>query len=104
LRRDQQERNVKLGTGGIREIELITQSLQVRVGARLPQIRGRDTLSALLALCDQLIITIEEYSILTKAYLFLHGVEHKLQMGTDVQSHSRTQSAKELTACARLLG
>ena len=51
LRRDQQERNVKLGTGGIREIELIAQSLQIRFGARLPVVRSRNTLSALRAMC-----------------------------------------------------
>jgi glutamate-ammonia-ligase adenylyltransferase len=104
LRRDQQERNVKLGTGGIREIELITQSLQVRFGARLPQVRGRNTLSALRALFEQSIITSDECAILTKAYLFLRDVENKLQMVNDAQTHSLPQTHKELTACARLLG
>jgi glutamate-ammonia-ligase adenylyltransferase len=104
LRRDQQERNVKLGTGGIREIELITQSLQVRFGARLPQVRGRNTLNALRALCDQSIITTDEYAVLTKAYLFLRDVENKLQMVNDAQTHSLPETHKELTTCARLLG
>jgi glutamate-ammonia-ligase adenylyltransferase len=104
LSRDQQERNVKLGTGGIREIELITQSLQIRFGARLPEVQGRNTLKALRALCDQSIITVDECSILTKAYLFLRDVENKLQMVNDAQTHSLPQTHKELTACARLLG
>jgi glutamate-ammonia-ligase adenylyltransferase len=104
LSRDQQERNVKLGTGGIREIELIAQSLQIRFGARLPEVRGRNTLNALHSLCDQSIITTDECKILTKAYLFLRDVENKLQMVNDAQTHSLPQTHKELTACARLLG
>ena len=42
--RQQRDRNVKLGTGGIREIELIAQSLQIRYGGRIPQTRERNTL------------------------------------------------------------
>src|SRR5262245_37458089 len=51
--RRQRGRNVKLGAGGIREIELIVQALQVCYGARTPQIRERNTMKALSALCDQ---------------------------------------------------
>lgn len=104
VRRDQKERNVKLGTGGIREIELITQSLQVRFGRRFPEIRQRNTLRALGALCNQLLISGEECETLTKAYLFLRDVENKLQMVNDAQTHSLPRTHEELTSCARLLG
>jgi len=104
LRRDQRERNVKLGTGGIREIELITQTLQVRFGARFPVIRERNTMAALGGLCTQSIISAEERDTLCKAYLFLRDVENKLQMVNDVQTHSLPRAHEELNACARLLG
>jgi [glutamine synthetase] adenylyltransferase / [glutamine synthetase]-adenylyl-L-tyrosine phosphorylase len=104
LRRDQKERNVKLGTGGIREIELITQSLQVRFGREFPVIRQRNTLRALGALGAQALISPEECETLTKAYLFLRDVENKLQMVNDAQTHSLPRTHEELTTCARLLG
>ena len=103
-RRDQKDRNVKLGTGGIREIELITQSLQVRFGRRFPEIRQRNTLKALGSLGNQLLISAEECETLTKAYLFLRDVENKLQMVNDAQTHSLPRTHEELTTCARLLG
>src|SRR5215475_843844 len=104
LRRNQQERNVKLGTGGIREIELITQTLQVRFGARFPDIRERNTMAALGSLYTHSIISSEERDILCKAYLFLRDVENKLQMVNDAQTHSLPRAYEELNACARLLG
>ena len=82
LRRDQQARNVKLGTGGIREIELIVQSLQVRFGGRRAEVRHRNTLQALQRLCAASIISPEECAILTKAYLFLRDVENKPRWST----------------------
>jgi [glutamine synthetase] adenylyltransferase / [glutamine synthetase]-adenylyl-L-tyrosine phosphorylase len=102
--RQQRSRNVKLGAGGIREIELIVQALQVRNGARTPQIRERNTLKALGALCNQSLISAEECETLTMAYVFLRDVENKLQMVNDAQTHSLPIGGQELTACARRLG
>jgi glutamate-ammonia-ligase adenylyltransferase len=102
--RGQAGRNVKLGAGGIREIELIVQTLQVGHGAVFPQILSRDTLGALGALRDQAIVTDEEFEILHTAYLFLRDVENKLQMVNDAQTHSLPRELDELNACARLLG
>ena len=104
LRRDQTSRNVKLGTGGIREIELIAQCLQVRYGGQLPQVRGRTTLTALTALCDQTLISRDECDALTNAYVFLRDVENKLQMANDAQTHSLPRDENELAVVARMLG
>lgn len=97
-------RNVKLGTGGIREIELIAQSLQVFHGGRFPQLRVRTTLKTLNALHAQSLLRNEEYEALTKAYIFLRDVENKLQMVHDAQTHSLPVETEELAACASLLG
>ncbi|PYS22902.1 MAG: hypothetical protein DMG11_26065 [Acidobacteria bacterium] len=102
--RKQRSRNVKLGTGGIREIELIAQSLQVCHGGQNQQLRERNTLRALAALCDRSLISAEENETLTRAYLFLRDVENKLQMVNDAQTHSLPRDHEELTICARLLG
>ncbi|HEY8461456.1 MAG TPA: glutamate-ammonia-ligase adenylyltransferase, partial [Blastocatellia bacterium] len=97
-------RNVKLGAGGIREIELIVQALQVCHGARTPQIRERNTMKALVALRDQSLISAEECGTLSRAYVFLRDVENKLQMVDDAQTHSLPIDGWELAACARRLG
>jgi glutamate-ammonia-ligase adenylyltransferase len=97
-------RNVKLGAGGIREIELIVQALQVCHGARTPQLRERNTMKALGALRDQSLISAEECETLSQAYVFLRDVENKLQMVDDAQTHSLPIDGQELAACARRLG
>ena len=102
--RQQSDRNVKLGTGGIREIELIAQSMQVRQGGQLPQLRERNTLKALNALLNESLISPQECATLAEAYIFLRDVENKLQMVNDAQTHSLPRDHEELTACARLLG
>ena len=102
--REQRTRNVKLGTGGIREIELIVQSLQVWRGGQIPAIHSRRTLDALAALCDADLMPDEECEALTDGYIFLRDVENKLQMVNDAQTHSLPRAPEELTACARLLG
>ncbi len=102
--RGQSGRNVKLGAGGIREIELIAQVLQVVHGGNSPHIFGRNTVGALRALRDEGLVTEEEFETLHRAYLFLRDVENKLQMVNDAQTHSLPRELEELNACARLLG
>jgi len=102
--RDQQTRNVKLGTGGIREIELIAQTLQIRHGGTLPDIRHRSTVQALGSLCAHSLVSREECDTLTEAYIFLRDVENKLQMANDAQTHSLPRDETELRVVARTLG
>jgi [glutamine synthetase] adenylyltransferase / [glutamine synthetase]-adenylyl-L-tyrosine phosphorylase len=97
-------RNVKLGPGGIREIELIAQSLQVCYGGRISQIRERNTIRALKALCEHSLLSDDEHEALAKAYVFLRDVENKLQMVHDTQTHSLPVDDDELAACANLIG
>lgn len=98
------ERHVKLGKGGIREIEFIVQSLQVGFGAKRVAIRERNTIKALGKLYRSKLLTEAEYTTLREAYLFLRDLENKLQMVNDAQTHLLPAAPKELRACALRLG
>jgi [glutamine synthetase] adenylyltransferase / [glutamine synthetase]-adenylyl-L-tyrosine phosphorylase len=102
--RQQRRRDVKLGFGGIREIELIVQALQVSYGSRLPQIRERNTIKSLALLGEQTLISAQEHDTLKNAYIFLRDVENKLQMVNDAQTHAIPAQNEDLVACARMLG
>src|SRR5262249_5172747 len=102
--RGQTDRNVKLGRGGIREIELVVQTLQAMNGGRLPAILHRSTVPALARLREHNVISGDDFKALRDAYIFLRDVENKLQMVEDVQTHSLPEDREALTACARLLG
>jgi [glutamine synthetase] adenylyltransferase / [glutamine synthetase]-adenylyl-L-tyrosine phosphorylase len=103
-RRGETSRNVKLGTGGIREIEFLTQVFQLRFGARRPRLRARHTLAALEALADAGLVRRRDHDTLRRAYLFLRDVENRLQMVADAQVHSIPASEEEIRACALRLG
>src|SRR4030088_1895417 len=72
--------NVKVGRGGIREIEFFAQTQQLIAGGRHPELRVRPTLGALNMLASRNWITFEACHELTDAYEFLRRVEHRLQM------------------------
>ena len=96
--------HVKLGSGGIREIELMAQALQVAFGRENRKLRQRGTIAALSALAQAGLLRPEEHASLTAAYRFLRDVENKLQMVHDTQSHELPDSAEEQRACALRLG
>jgi [glutamine synthetase] adenylyltransferase / [glutamine synthetase]-adenylyl-L-tyrosine phosphorylase len=102
--RGHERRNVKLGTGGIREIEFFTQTLQVLVGKHLPAVVDRSTLGALERFSRWKLISDQEKDDLTVAYVFLRDVEHKLQMVHDLQTHSLPAEEQELERCAIRMG
>jgi glutamate-ammonia-ligase adenylyltransferase len=80
--------NVKVGRGGIREIEFFAQTQQLIAGGRHPDLRVRPTLAALDVLATSNWITFEARDELTTAYEFLRRVEHRLQMIADEQTHA----------------
>jgi len=98
------DRHVKLGVGGIREIEFVCQVLQVRFGARRARLRPRATLAALGALREAELLAADEHETLRRAYVFLRDVENKLQMVSDTQVHALPDAPEELRACALRLG
>lgn len=97
-------RNVKLGTGGIREIEFLVQTVQVLAGRRVPALLDRSTLGALDRFVRHKLISGRERDELRSAYLFLRDVEHKLQMVHDLQTHALPESGEELVRCAIRMG
>jgi glutamate-ammonia-ligase adenylyltransferase len=104
LSRDQTHRNVKLGFGGIREIEFTVQALQLSSGGLASDLRERHTISALRALFAHRLLSEEEHRTLSEAYLFLRDVENKLQMVYDFQTHALPADENELRDCALRLG
>lgn len=102
--RGHERRNVKLGTGGIREIEFLVQTIQVLAGKRVPALLDRSTLGALDRFVRHKLIAEAERAGLTDAYLFLRDVEHKLQMVHDLQTHALPESGEELARCAIRVG
>ncbi len=79
--------NIKLGRGGIREIEFFVQTQQLIAGGRQPDLRGRRTLDAMQELVDRGWIKKRVAKELTEAYVFLRLIEHRLQMVADEQTH-----------------
>lgn len=98
------KRNVKLGTGGLREIEFTVQTVQVLCGRRLPRILDRGTLASLAKFKRAGLLTSRTEAALQKAYIFLRDVEHKLQMVYDLQTHALPDSSEEMARCAVRLG
>jgi glutamate-ammonia-ligase adenylyltransferase len=98
--RGHERRNVKLGTGGIREIEFLVQTVQVIAGKRVPALLDRSTLGALDRFVRRKLIAAKDRDDLTAAYVFLRDVEHKLQMVHDLQTHALPESDEELERCA----
>jgi glutamate-ammonia-ligase adenylyltransferase len=103
-KRGQESRNVKLGTGGIREIEFIVQSIQLLGARRIPAIWQRGTRASLERFREAGLLTRSESDTLAGAYVFLRDVEHKLQMVHDLQTHALPEDPQELTRCAVRLG
>ena len=79
--------NIKLGRGGIREIEFFVQTQQLIAGGRNPSLRGRNTVEMLDALAQAKWITPEAAHELKGAYRFLRTIEHRIQMVRDEQTH-----------------
>lgn len=92
--------DVKLGTGGIREIEFTAQVFQLMRGGRIPELRERNLLRTLDVLLEQQLLTEEEYNTLRPAYHFLRRTENRLQMWGDEQVHSLPSTPEQQTQLA----
>jgi glutamate-ammonia-ligase adenylyltransferase len=96
--------DLKLGRGGIREIEFFVQTQQLIFGGRRPNLRGRRTLEMLPALEAEGWITREAVDDLSAAYIKLRTFEHRLQMIADEQTQRLPSDAEALERFARFCG
>jgi glutamate-ammonia-ligase adenylyltransferase len=97
-------RHVKLGVGGIREIEFVAQTLQLLHAGRSPFLQTPNTLEALQKFSEYGQLPHDEASDLAAAYHFLRTVEHRLQMEAGLQTHTIPTERHALLRLARSLG
>ena len=93
--------DVKLGRGGIREIEFLAQALQLAYGGRDKWLRSPHTLISLLRLADRRHLSDTELTELSAAYAFLRRTEHVLQMKNGVQTHTVPDDPEKRAILAR---
>jgi glutamate-ammonia-ligase adenylyltransferase len=96
--------DVKLGTGGIRDVELVAQVLQLLYGGKRPDLRDRTTLPSLSKLALAGLISDYENRTLTDAYKLLRRIEHRLQLEHAQQVHRLPETAEGMDTLARRLG
>ncbi len=96
--------DIKLGRGGIREVEFFVQTQQLIYGGRRPALRGRKTLAMLEELRAGNWITVEAAKELAVAYRFLRTLEHRLQMISDEQTQRLPADIESLKNFARFCG
>src|SRR6266404_4631713 len=98
------DRDVKLGRGGIREIEFVVQTLQFIHGGRQAFLQETNALRALAELADLELIQTAEVLDLDRAYRFLRRVEHRLQIEAEQQTHTVPRDPTTVERLARSLG
>jgi [glutamine synthetase] adenylyltransferase / [glutamine synthetase]-adenylyl-L-tyrosine phosphorylase len=96
--------NMKLGRGGIREIEFFTQTRQIIAGGRDIELRSRETVKSLFALAEKGWISREAALVLSKAYRAHRIVEHRIQMLGDAQTHNIPQQPEQISRLANFCG
>lgn len=94
---------VKLGKGSIRDIEFVTQYLQVTRGGEYESVQSPQTLDALNRLYRAGILPLQQYRVLSDGYTFLRAVEHHLQLMHYRQTHTLPKDEQELAHLARRL-
>jgi len=101
---DELDRNVKLGRGGIREVEFVVQALQLLNAGRQPFLQLSQTLPCLAKLAQYGLLERTDVARLDAAYRFLRDVEHRLQMDQNLQTHTLPKDTVARERVARLMG
>ena len=96
--------DLKIGPGGIREVEFFAQGLQLVWGGREPGVRATNTIDALRRLRGRGLVSEREERELSDAYLFLRRIEHRVQFATGLQTHTLPSEPDLLGRVARSLG
>jgi glutamate-ammonia-ligase adenylyltransferase len=103
VRAGELDRNVKLGRGGIREVEFIAQAQQLLHAGKNPFLQGAQTLPALEKLAQYNLLAEAEAHSLRDAYCFLRDVEHRVQMEENLQTHTIPTDKSARERLARLM-
>ncbi len=98
------EHNIKLGRGGIREIEFFIQALQLVYAGKKPELRERNSLRSLQLLQGAGLVGEADCAALAEAYRFLRTVEHRIQVVQERQTHNLPKKDEEFQALARRCG
>ena len=93
--------NIKLGFGGIREVEFFVQAYQLLLGGRDKSLRVRDSLGAMKTLCEKNILTEEGHDRLREAYIFLRNLENRVQITFGLQTYLLPDNETDLAVLAR---
>jgi len=96
--------NLKIGAGGIRDVEFVAQALQLLHGGRMPEVRGRSTQAALTALAQVGVLPPADADSLRSAYVFLRRAENRLQMEGERQVHRLPTDRDSRLRLARAMG
>lgn len=104
VKRRNKEHDLKLGKGGIRQIEFLAQAIQLIRGGREPQFREQNLLKALKLIANAGYIEQSDYQELKEAYLFLRKTEHRIQMVHDAQSHALPKTLIDRTRLTFMMG
>lgn len=99
-----EEGHVKLGYGGIREIEFVIQAFQLVYGGRDDRLQRNNSIQALESLYEARYLNHSDYSALRDAYLFLRDLENRLQISHGLQTHSLPGDERMLAVLARKMG
>jgi glutamate-ammonia-ligase adenylyltransferase len=103
-RHPERSHNVKLGRGGIREIEFLAQVFQLIRGGRDADLRDRSTRVTLRTLAEKNLLTTAEVDQLLEAYTFLRNLEHRLQYLDDAQTHTLPANPEDRLTVAKMMG
>ena len=104
VRHPDRSNNVKLGRGGIREIEFLAQVFQLIRGGRDAALRERSTRATLRMLAQKQLLSEPEVEQLLHAYTFLRNLEHRLQYLDDAQTHTIPASPDDRLRVAKMMG
>ena len=103
-RHPERSHNVKLGRGGIREIEFLAQVFQLIRGGRDPSLRDRSTRATLHKLAEKNLLEPAVVEQLLQAYVFLRNLEHRLQYLDDAQTHVLPANEQDRLTVAQMMG
>jgi glutamate-ammonia-ligase adenylyltransferase len=98
------EDDLKRGPGGIRDVEFLTQVLQMTHGFGHPSVRVASTIKAIEALASASFLNVDDAAHLEEGYIFLRQVEHRCQLVNDQQTHSIPPTPEAREHLARLMG